>query len=178
VQFYNLESWHVWTKVRIAHWISRGRDGRHCAAPKIVASKHDFGFAIWNSLDKISPSSREFDRRLSSLDTSIHWQHFVVFKQFRDVISVNRHLVVMKSTRSESNAIDLIFECLDEVKIEKNTSGRDLHDTRVTVALIDSRICGQKINVLSPLNVPHINSFSMRKYNRYRVVIVGTGSIL
>lgn len=82
--------------------------------------------SLWDSLFSVSPLSCELDGGLDSLHTRVHGQNHVVSKQLGDLFSVGSEVGRVECSGREGDKMSL--------------GCQGLEDSRVAVALVDSRI--------------------------------------
>ena len=74
---------------------------------EVALAHHDYGVVVRHPLDAVTPSPREFERRLHRFDAGVHRQHPVLADKFRQGLQERPELVVVECPRGERQAVQL-----------------------------------------------------------------------
>ena len=122
------------------------------SAVEVALARDDFGHSSRNTLHVIGPLSRNFDGRLDRLGAGVHRQHLVVSKIGGDELLVLAQVAVVKGPGRQCQLLRLGIHRSDDV--------------RVAMALVDSRVGAEEVEVLLALDVPDVHPFAAVQNNR------------
>lgn len=123
----------------------------------IRCAKHT-GLALGHSLDLVSPLTGNLDGGLDGLGTRVHGQYHVIAEGIADFLGPNGEDVIVECARSECDSASLLGKGLDQLW--------------VTVALVDSTVGREKIEVVLALGIPHVDPLGPCEDDGQRVVVV------
>ena len=127
---------------------------------EIVGADNDFGLAVGDTLDLVSPLARRFDSGLDSLGAGVHGQGHVEAGQFVQVFIEQRQLVVAEGARGERHLVSLLDQ--------------SLQDAGMAVPLIHRGIGCQAVEVALALDVVDPHAFGTFNDDIERVIVVST----
>ena len=133
------------------------------APVKIIFADDDFGLPAGNSLLRVAPLARGLDRGFHGLGAGVHGQRHLVARQVVQFLIEQRELRIAKRARGERDLAGLFDQ-----------SGEQF---RVAVALVDSGIGGQAIQIALPFHVVDPDTFAALDHHVERVIVVRAVSI-
>src|SRR6516225_147581 len=143
--------------------VARGRIGAKAddsqgAAVKIVGADDDFGPVFRHALYLIAPFTRDLDCAFHRFGARVHGQNLVRLGGGAELLAEQRELVVHEGSRGDSKPRRLFGQCRQ--------------DARVTMPLIDRRICRQTIEVAPAVDIPNPDAMATGEHDIERLVIV------
>ena len=106
-----------------------------------------------------TPTAGELEARFVGFGARVHGQHLVVAEVFGHIFFPHAERVVIEGAAAEGEALGLVGQCLQ--------------DFRVAMALVDSGIGRQEVEILFSFDVPHLGALTFGEDDRQRVIIVG-----
>ena len=131
---------------------------------EVFAAGDDLRLIGRNALHIIGPFPSDFDGGLHRFRSRVHRKDLVVSKIRCHKLLVLAKIAIEKGSRRQGQFLRLLCH------------GR--HNPRMTMALIDGRICTEKVKILLAFNVPHVNTLSTVQNHWKGVVIVRAMRIL
>lgn len=135
------------------------RCSTYCTTVEVVLRAQDDRLVLRNTLDLISPLTSDLNTGLDSLCTRVHGQNHIEAEVLSDKLGEAWKDIVVEGTRAQSDPRRLVHESGDQL--------------RVAVALVDRRVCGQEVQVVTTLGVPDRGALSPSEDDGERVVVVG-----
>ena len=126
---------------------------------EVAFAANDFHLVIRNTLLDDTPTAGKFQTCLIGFGARVHRQHLVIAKVFGHIFLPHAECVVIEGAAAEGEALSLVCHSLD--------------DFRVAVALVDSGIGRQEVEILLAFHVPHLGALTFGEDDRQRVIIVG-----
>ena len=131
---------------------------------KVVLHTEDDRLVLRNALDLVSPLAGDLDAGLDCLRAGVHGQYHVKAEELGDELGETREDIVVEGARAEGQARGLFTE-----------SGNQLG---MAVALVDSRVGGQEVQILATLRIPDTGALSTSKDDRQGVIVVSSVGML
>src|SRR6516225_10272135 len=125
---------------------------------EVVGADDDFGPVFWDTLYLIAPFTRDLDCAFHRFGARVHGQNLVRTGGGAELLAEQRELVVHEGARSNSEPRRLLGQCRQ--------------DARVTMPLIDRRICRQTIEVTPAVDIPNPDAMATGEHDIERLVIV------
>ena len=130
----------------------------HGSSVEILGSSKYQCLSLWDTLHFVCPLPRNLDSGLDSLCSGVHWQNHVISKHLLDLLCPLGEDIVVEGARGEGEARSLLGQCLDQLG--------------VAMALIDSTICGETVDVMLSFRVPNARTLCPSKDNWERMIVV------
>ena len=125
---------------------------------EVVLGTQDDRLVLRNTLHLVSPLPGDLDTGFDSLRTRVHGQNHIETEEFSDKLGEAWEDIVIEGTRAQSDPGRLFHE-----------SG---HQFRVAVALVDRRVCGQEVQIVTTLGVPDRGALSPSEDDGERMIVV------
>jgi hypothetical protein len=107
---------------------------------EVLSNREYQRLILWDALDLVSPLARNLDGGLHCLSSGIHWQDHVKPKQLGCILGEAWKNIIVECSTAKGKPRCLLGQGLDELG--------------VAVALVYSRVCGEKVQIVFPLRVP------------------------
>lgn len=125
---------------------------------EVVFRTQDDRLVLRNTLNLVSPLTSDLNTGLDSLGARVHGQNHIEAEVLSDKLGETWEDIVIKSTRAQSDPRRLLNE--------------SSHQLRVAVALVDRRVCGQEVKVVTTLGVPDRGALSPSEDDGERMIVV------
>lgn len=136
----------------------------YCSAVEVVLSTQNDRLVLGNTLHFVPPLTGDLDAGLDRLGASVHGQNHVKAEVASDELGKTREYIIVESAGAQGEAGSLIHESLDQL--------------RVAVALVDSGVGGEEVQIMTSLGVPDRGTLSAGEDNGQWVVVVSSKVIL
>lgn len=145
----------------IAVLVFRGEaDDGGCSSVEVVCTDDDLGLASGDALDLVAPLADRLDARLHRLGAGVHREGTVEAGKPAELLEEGAEVVGPESAAGQSQPVHLL--------------DRGLPDSRMAMALVESRIRGQHVQVFVVLSVPDPDTAPPCQDDRQRMVVVSS----
>lgn len=125
---------------------------------EVLLGSKDQSLVGRNALDLVCPLPGDLDGSLDGLGARVHGESHVVAEHGVDLFGPLGEDIVVEGTGAEGEPAGLLGESLDELG--------------VAVALVDSTVGGEEIDVVFALRVPDVDARGLGEDDGERVVVV------
>lgn len=131
---------------------------------EVIEGGEDQCFALRHVLHLVSPLPRNLDGSLYSLCAGVHGQRHVIAKHLLHLLGPDGEDIVVECARGQGQTAGLLGQGLDQFW--------------VAMALVDSAVGGEEVNVMLAFGIPDIDTLSAGEDDRERMVVVGSELVL
>lgn len=105
------------TELVVTRRIIGGTTSSNGSSPEVTLSEKNLGLVVWDTLDGVSPSTSEFDSRLTGFASRIHQQNLLIAEGFGEELFGFTKIAVVESSGSESDLGSLFDESLEDLRM-------------------------------------------------------------
>ena len=138
--------------------VAHGDDGDG-AAVEVALAADNHHLVVGDALLHHAPATGQLQSRLVGLGAGVHRQHLVVAEVLGYILLPLAETIIIERARREGQLVGLVAHGLDNLG--------------VAMALVDSAVGRQEVEILLAFHIPHENAFAFGEHNGQRVIIVG-----
>ena len=131
---------------------------------KIVLGTKNHRLILWDSLNLISPLTRDLDACLDGFSTSVHGQDHVIAKELGDKLGESGENVIVEGAGAEGQSRCLVAE--------------GSYELGVAMALVDGGVGRQKVEVVVAFGIPGGGTLGTSEDDREGMVVMGSEVML
>lgn len=130
----------------------------YCSAVEVFRNAQDYRFVLWDAFNFVAPLSGNLHGRLYSFCSCVHGQYHVESEKCSYKLGELWEDIVVECPRAQRQSACLLRQ--------------RLHKLRMTMALIDGAVRGQKVQIMAAFWIPYRSTRGPCKDNGQRVIVV------
>ena len=149
-----------WSVVSVRTGVVAHGNHRYSTSVEVTATAYNLDLVVRNSFLHSTPAASQLQSGLNTFGTGIHWQHAIVAKEVVHELFILAECIAVECARCQTQHVSLVLQ--------------RLHDFRMAVTLVNSRIRREEVEVFLAFYVPYIDTLTFVEHHWQRMIVVST----